>query len=91
MNLEDIACKGFTLGLTFSLLILTVGFFFAYIIRSSPLTTILFYLGIIVLVITPVMVITGLLAVFIKMREKYMSLITFIVIIIIIISGLLKK
>lgn len=91
MNLEDITCKGFTLGLTFSLLILTVGFFFAHIIRNGPLTTTLFYLGIIVLVVTPVIIITGLLVFFIKIREKYMSLITFIVIIIIIISGLLKR
>ena len=91
MNLEDIACKGLTLGLAISLIILTLGFFFAYTVHSSPLTTILFYAGIITLVITPVIVITGLLIVFIKMREKYMALITLTVIIIIIISGLLKR
>ncbi|HEC96522.1 MAG TPA: DUF1634 domain-containing protein [Euryarchaeota archaeon] len=91
MRLENMAYRGFTLGLIVSLFILTAGFILAYVDPSSSLTAMLFYAGIMVLIVTPATVIASLLLIFVKNGEKYMALITFIVIVVIIISGLLKK
>ncbi len=91
MKLENIAYKGFTLGLVVSLFILLSGFIIAHIDPSNSLISMLFYAGIITLVITPVTVIASLMLIFVKNGEKYMAVITFIVIAVIVISGLLKK
>ena len=90
MNLEETAYKGFTLGLITALTILTAGYLFSFISPSSDISTWLFHTGILVLVITPATVITILLTIFVKNREKYMAIIVLTVVAIIVASALLK-